>query len=335
MTNQYHVSLLREGSDSWNQWRGESPEIQPDLAGAELSGIDLKGANLSEVNLTNAFLREAHLQEATFWQATLKDCNLHRADLRQAHFYQADLRQTNLSESNLDQANFAEALLGGTNFANVDLSTVKGLETVRHEGRSYVDTHTLYRSEGQIPETFLRGVGVPEHFIAYTNSLRTTPVQYLSCFISSSLQDSVFVSRLYADLQSHGIRCWSLFHDPNNEDNDLRRIKETLLLHDAWLLVLSEHTLINDWVGQEAQATMILEKQQKRTILFPLCLDQAFWTLLQIILFLCYKVGRRGISYIGKMPLPINRHLQNYYKILKSSVNYFLWSKSLTSSTTS
>jgi hypothetical protein len=279
VANQYHVSLLREGTDAWNQWRGQAPEIQPDLQGAELSGIDLRDANLSEVNLTKALLREAHLQGATFWQATLKECNLHRANLSRAHFYQADLRQTNLSECTLDQANFGEAFLDGTNFANVDLSTVRGLATTRHTGRSYVDIHTLYRSQGKIPEIFLKGIGVPEHFIAYTNSLRTTPIDYLSCFISSSRQDATFVAQLHADLQNQGIRCWSIFHDLATENDDLRHLKETLPMHDVWLLVLSEHTLINEWVGQETYISIALEKQQQRTILFPLYLNPAALTL--------------------------------------------------------
>jgi len=285
VANQYHLSLIQQGSDSWNRWRGQFPEIQPDLKGAELSTVDLRGANLSEVNLTKTILREACLQGATFWQATLRNCDLRRADLSQAHFYQADLRQANLNESNLDQANFGEALLDGTNLANVDLSTVKGLHTTRHAGRSYVDIHTLYRSQGQIPEAFLRGIGVPEHFITYTHSLLHAPIQYFSCFISSSHQDAAFVSRLSADLQNQGIRCWSIFHDLNNETMDLKRIKETIQLHDAWLPVLSEHTLINDRVGREAQAIIDLERLQNRTILFPLCLNQAYLDLTSNIPF--------------------------------------------------
>ncbi len=276
MANQFHLSLLQEGSDSWNQWRGQSPEIHPDLTRARLSGIDLKGANLSEANLTQAILNEACLQDALFWRATLRDCDLHAADLSRAYFYQTDLRQANLSESNLDQANFREALLNGTNLANVNLSSVKGLETVRHEGRSYLDIHTLYRSQAQIPEEFLRGIGAPEHFILYTTTLTQTPIQYLSCFISSSQHDSAFVSRLYADLQQQGIRCWPLFHDLNNEQNN---IKETIQMHDAWLLILSEHTLLSEWVKQEIYLTTKMEQQQKRTILFPLYLHQDFWDL--------------------------------------------------------
>lgn len=271
MTNQSHVRLLREGTDAWNQWRGQSPEVLPDLEGTDLSGIDLSGANLSEANLTKALLRGTLLRGATFWQATLKDCDLHGADLRQAHFYQADLRQTNLSECNLDEANFGEAFLNSTNFANVDLRTVKGLETARHTGRSYVDIHTLHRSQGLLPEAFLRGIGAPEHILTYNNSLRDTPIRCRSCFISSSRGDSAFVDRLHDDLQKQGIRCWSLFHDKTFSDA-IRPLKETLLMDDAWLLVLSEHTLTNDWVEHETHTTLLLEQQQNRTILFPLYL---------------------------------------------------------------
>ena len=34
------------------------------------------------------------------------------------------------------------------------------METVEHEGRSYLDAHTLHRSQGKIPESFLRGCGL-------------------------------------------------------------------------------------------------------------------------------------------------------------------------------
>jgi len=47
------------------------------------------------------------------------------------------------------------------------LSAVKGLETVTHRGPSTIGPDTIYRSQGKIPEAFLRGAGVPDDFISY------------------------------------------------------------------------------------------------------------------------------------------------------------------------
>jgi hypothetical protein len=57
--------------------------------------------------------------------------------------------------------------MGWTRVGNVDLRTVQGLATVTDVGPSTIGIDTLYRSNSQIPEGFLRGAGVPEDFISY------------------------------------------------------------------------------------------------------------------------------------------------------------------------
>jgi len=79
---------------------------------------------------------------------------------------------------------------------------------VKHDGPSTLGIDTLYRSEGKIPEVFLRDVVVPDAFIEYVRSLTAQPIQYYSCFISYSSKDKAFVKRLYADLQNNNVRCW-------------------------------------------------------------------------------------------------------------------------------
>ncbi len=51
MGNQQHLALLRHGNDTWNPWRQEHPEIQPDLNGANLTETDLIETDLSRANL--------------------------------------------------------------------------------------------------------------------------------------------------------------------------------------------------------------------------------------------------------------------------------------------
>ena len=41
---------------------------------------------------------------------------------------------------------------------------------MHHNGPSTIGVDTIYRSQGKIPEAFLRGAGLPDEFIAYIGS---------------------------------------------------------------------------------------------------------------------------------------------------------------------
>jgi hypothetical protein len=116
-------------------------------------------------------------------RANLSQANLNRADLSGAYLGGANLTKTDLGKANLsraylDNANLREAIIGYTTFLNVDLSLVKGLDTVKHYGPSYIDVHTLYRSGGSIPEIFLRKAGIPNEFINYLERIKTPECLY-------------------------------------------------------------------------------------------------------------------------------------------------------------
>ena len=57
-------------------------------------------------------------------------------------------------------------------FIAVDLSKVSGLEQIEHTNPSFIDSDTIYKSKGLIPEVFLRGCGVPDQMIKYARYLR-------------------------------------------------------------------------------------------------------------------------------------------------------------------
>ncbi len=63
------------------------------------------------------------------------------------------------------------------------------------------------RSEGDIPDVFLRGAGLSDTFITYARTLVQNPIEYYTCFMSYSSKDKEFAERLYADLQHKGVRC--------------------------------------------------------------------------------------------------------------------------------
>ena len=263
MANEEHLSILKQGVEVWNSWRRDNPEIRADLRGADLSE-----ANLSEANLFGADLIRANL----FW-ADLSEANLTEADLRGADLTEANLSGANLFGADLSEANLSGAVVGWTTFGNVDLSEVKGLEAVRHGGPSTIGVDTIYRSKGNIPEVLLRGAGVPDSFIEYIASLVGRPIQFYSCFISYSSKDQDAADRLHADLQSKGIRCWIAPEDMKIGDRIRQRIDEEIRRYDKLLLILSEHSIDSDWVEKEVETAFEEERRRKRTVLFPIRLD--------------------------------------------------------------
>jgi hypothetical protein len=116
-------------------------------------------------------------------------------DLSTADLTGADLAQANLYEADLRGAHLTGVLIEYSVFGDVDLSTVQGLDTIEHRGPSSIDIDTLYRSQGKIPEAFLRDPGVPEDMITYIKSLVGRPFEFYSCFIGSATQVMLPLSR--------------------------------------------------------------------------------------------------------------------------------------------
>ena len=50
-------------------------------------------------------------------------------------------------------------------------------------------------------------------------------------------------------------------------------IYESIRLHDKLLLILSEHSVQSDWVEHEVEHALDLERERKKTSLFPVKID--------------------------------------------------------------
>ena len=276
------------GADLSGADLSEATLIKADLSEATLSGADLSYATLIKADLSGATLSEATLSEADLSEATLSEVNLSRAnlskvDLSEATLSRADLSGADLSGAILRGAHFTGADLSGadlsfasvgwTIFGNVDLRTAKGLETVFHNDPSTIGTDTLLRSEGNVPEKFLREAGLSDTFITYVRSLVQNPIEYYTCFISYSSKDQEFVESLYANLQAKGVRCWYAPEDMKIGDKIRQRIDESIRLYDKLLLVLSEQSVKSAWVEYEVEAALAKERRESRTVLFPIRLD--------------------------------------------------------------
>src|SRR5271166_1660012 len=312
MANPEHLAILKQGVEKWNKWREEHPDVQPnldraflgfvDLTRANLSKVDLRGASgggvvLTEANLNGAdlnnadlsgtFLIGANLSGADVSWASLGKANLVRANLSTANLSGADLREASLSAADLSGADlswaslggaylsgaeFTDSRAGGTYFADLDLSATKGLGSMHHYGPSTIGIDTIYKSQGKIPEVFLRGCGVPEEFIAYIGSMVGRPIEFYSCFISYSTKDQEFAERLHADLQAKGVRCWFAPHDIKGGRKIHEQIDDAIRLHDKLLLILSEHSMSSNWVKTEIANARQREEREKKNLLFPITL---------------------------------------------------------------
>lgn len=122
MANEEHFKILKQGVDTWNQWRKKNTAIVPNLRKANLSGVNLAGADFHDVYLRRAKLAGADLGGANLREANLSGANLCKANLVNANLAGANLRAANLTGANLAGANLMSAILVSTKMKKATLS---------------------------------------------------------------------------------------------------------------------------------------------------------------------------------------------------------------------
>ncbi len=174
MANCQHLDFMTQGSKIWNRWREQARNVEePDLSGAELSGIDLRNADLHGVNFMEANLRGAKLSWSNLYQANLRKADLRYAKLRETDFSQANLawanlqdstlRQTclkgaNLSWSNLKEATLREVNLQGARLQNADLRSAN----LRDSDLSHASLKEAYLSNADFINIDFNGANLQE-----------------------------------------------------------------------------------------------------------------------------------------------------------------------------
>ncbi|MBN1928814.1 MAG: pentapeptide repeat-containing protein [Chlorobiaceae bacterium] len=240
---------------------------QADLRAAKLRwtnlrGANLSGANLSMANLSGADLMESNLSGAEFLGANLCDANLHGANLTMA----------NLRGAELNMANLEAAQTFHTNFTNVDLSKVKGLDTIQHHGPSEISINTIFKSRGRLSDVFLHGCGVAESMIGFIRSLDDSQFDTFSCIVKYSSLDQAFAQRLHDDLEAQGGRCWISPDDRKMERFLEKRIDQVIRCQEKVVLVISESSMKSDWLRSLVQKVAQRELREGRRLLFPVAL---------------------------------------------------------------
>lgn len=314
MANRNHYALLQAGVATWNAWRAAHPRIRPKLDGANLTGADLvdinlKGASLRAVCLRNACLDDADLSKMTLndgrtYNVDLTDSDLADASLKRVNFFDAFLdrvsfRRADLSGASFDNVSLADSIfdgailkdcsfygawLSGVSFGDVDLSEAADLEFASHYAPSSLGIDTVIRSKGRIPETFLRGLGLPDYVIrAIPKLAHPGNPGYARCFISYSHQDATFAEHLHGSLQAEGIRCWLDKNDILAGEEILRAIHRGIQRGDRLLLCCSSASLQSWWVQREVDFALDKERSLQthrasaRSVLIPLALDDSLF----------------------------------------------------------
>ena len=273
MANQEHLKILNGGLEAWNRWREENSDAVPDLSHANLVGRTLMGINLSQAELGRANLRLTNMSGADLSHASMVKTDLSRTDLTHANLCHA-----NLSMADLSRADLTEARIGMTTFGSTAMGYVLGLETVEHLGPSVIGVDTVYFSQGQIPDVFLRRAGVPENFITYIRTAVVSAIQYDSCFISHGPEDREFSRRLYDNLQEENVRCWMI---EGRGGGSVDPVDISSRIQDRLVLILSRDSIETDWIRGEVGAALRREKEEREKrkaelpILLPVAIDSA------------------------------------------------------------
>jgi uncharacterized protein YjbI with pentapeptide repeats len=300
MANAEHLKILEGGVAVWNRWRQEHPQISPDLREASLIRANFRDANFFQADLTNADLRYADLVRANLFSADLSSANLVGAELSGASLDEATLCEANLfganfNGANLNYADLTKARINWTSFGNLDLSNVKGLEKVTHEGPSTIGMDTVQKSKGKISVKFLRGCGLRDweiesaklynpglgnheidEILYKVHDLRAKqPIQVSPLFISYSHADSAFVDKMEEHLNAKGIRFWRDMHHATAGRLE-KQIDRAIRHNPTVLLVLSESSIKSDWVEHEVRTARELEKESGRDVFCPVALDDSW-----------------------------------------------------------
>ena len=279
--NEGDLSRVLAGVEVWNAWRAKREREYPqpfcicDLRGADLRDRDLRQADFRYGALVNVDFRGANLSGARFHGSSLNHSDFSQADIRGADFTGTSLESVSFARAIIDDADLSAAKVGATVFAGLNLRAVRGLSEVQHLGPSTIGVDTIALSQGEIPEPFLKGCGVPEEFIRFSRSLVQRPIQFESCFISHSSSDQAFVNKLYGNLQDRGVRVWLATHDLPMGAKIRDGLDTAIHLHDRLIIVLSVNSIDSSWVEKEVETAFDRERRERRQVLFPIRIDSS------------------------------------------------------------
>ena len=249
---------------------------------ADLTRANLQGAKIYLANFDRANLSEVNLQGTDVYQTRLKNTKLIWANLQGAKFATSSLEQADMRWACVDGADFSKGSMGGTMLSDVDLSKAKGLDDMYINSPLVIDFSTLYKSNGQIPEIFLRRAGVPEEMI---NMFEKSAGKFklTRTYIAFVNNDHEQMKHLKDDLIDSGIHCW-----PYNLDAVSHWMLKGAGLFEYWyrtwdrlIVICSREAFGHQYLIDALNKEHKLELESNRDdMLVPVCLDDetiAIW----------------------------------------------------------
>jgi hypothetical protein len=187
---------------------------------------------------------------ASAWNKWRRDHGKIIPDLSGADLEGISHTRLDLSDADLKRANFEDATLHFTNFSRAEL------DRANFRNASLCFSRFVRTTFGRV--TF------PGADLSYSRIYR-----------GDQRGADFGYAELYSDLQSKGVRCWFAPEDLKIGDKTRLAIDESIRVYDKLLLILSEHSVASDWVEHEVEMALAREQEQKRTMLFPIRLDDA------------------------------------------------------------
>jgi len=220
-----------------------------DFSSTNFSGADLTLVTFIRANLTGADLSGAEMLGSRLWEVTLSITD----------FSGADLSGVSLIDSDLSSINLTGVTMYSSRLVNCNLAQCVGLETVKHEGPSYVDFGTLrtsFRESGNrfTPEleTFFLNAGLPKELLDTLPRI-LAEVKYSTCFVCHGSPDLTFAEKLVKDLKMRGVSCWLYPMDYTPGRKVWGEIIERRREAEKMIVLCSAKALIRDGVLKEIE----------------------------------------------------------------------------------
>ena len=96
-------------------------------------------------------------------------------------------------------------------------------------------------------------------------------------FISYAWEDQDFAVRLHDDLKAVGVRSWLDAKEIKIGARWREQIDRALQAQDKVLLIVSKASISKPWMWLEAESALRLERERRKTVLFPIRVDDAIF----------------------------------------------------------
>lgn len=256
--------------------------VDSDFSRTRFVDSNFRNTNARNCKFISSFLEKIKLEKSQWDNVNFLGSKILKSNFWLSHFDKcifvgAKFDRVNLCEAQLVQndfenAEFSECEIGPTKLFENNFYNVSGLDQFYHRSTSSIDVRTVMNPNFELPNTFLRGIGIPNVLLDYLPSLKASnnPLQFYSCFISYSHQDEEFARKLYSRLRDSDISVWFAPEDLRGGEKLHQQIDEAIKIYDKLLVILSPNSIKSDWVQEEILKARKKELKSGKRTLFPL-----------------------------------------------------------------